>query len=115
MSLVSSRVSLTHRCDVLRNIGSVDEWGAQDGTWEIYLAAVECRAWSGSGREVARDIETLVVEDRRLVVPLGLDITEADRISDVTYRGALIYEGTMDIEAVLAHADHMELVLKRVR
>jgi hypothetical protein len=51
-----------------------------------------------------------------MIVPLGSDVTEQDRISaaGVTYRGTTIITGPIGIRAVNPRKDHLELILTRV-
>ena len=80
------------------------------------LAVVPCRAWTNAGRELVDADRTAVVVDRRVSVPLATDVTEADRVANVTDRtGAIVFEGPMNVEAVLRFDDHLELSLERVR
>lgn len=118
MSLIAARLSLTHRCTIERadNTASLDEWGAPDpADWQTHLSDQPCRSQATAGHEAVTDTTTLVVvEDVRLLLPLGVDVTEQDRVVSVTYRGATIQEGPLGIRAVLVHQDHIELVLVRI-
>jgi hypothetical protein len=118
MSLASSRLSLTHRCVIERaaNAASLDEWGTPDpADWQPHLSDQPCRAWASAGREAVTDTTTIVVvEDLRLIVPLGTDVTEQDRIASVTSRGDTIQAGPLSIRGLLEHKDHIELVLVKV-
>jgi head-tail adaptor len=115
VSLVASRISLNQLCTIQRNVGEDDAWGNPSVDWEDHLVDQPCRAWTDAGREAVSATETVVIEDRRLVLALGTDVTEADRISSVIYRGETVFEGPMGIEAVLTYPDRLELVLTRVR
>lgn len=116
MSLIASRLSLTYRCTIERGTSSTDEWGNPGPpTWSAHISDQPCRAWATAGREVVTDTTTVVVvEDVRLILPLGTDVTEADRIASVTYRGGTIQDGPLGIRAVLVNADHIELLLVKV-
>ena len=118
MSLVASRLSLTHLATIERdaNAGTSDAWGTPNPPdWQAHLSDQPCRTWATAGREVVTDTTTIVVvEDVRLIVPLGTDVTEADRVASVTYRGGTIQDGPLGIRAVLVNADHIELLLVRV-
>jgi hypothetical protein len=114
VSLASSRLSLTHRCTIERDTNAgpgADGWeNAPD--WQPHIEALPCRAWTNAGREVVADKESVVVvEDMRILVALGTDVTEHDRLGDVTYRGDVIFPGPTGIRAVLHRKDHVELVL----
>lgn len=118
MSLLSSRVGLRHLCAIERdvNAGGSDAWGGSPSPdWQAHLT-VACNAWTNAGREMVEADRTAVVEDRRASVPLGTDVTEGDRVASVTTRtGALLFEGPMNVQAVLRFEDHLELILERVR
>lgn len=117
MSLSSSRVGYRHRATVERDGANVDQWGDSTGPgWTTHLDAVPCRAWTNGGQEPVNDDRTVVIEDRRISMSLGLDITEQDRILSVTDpAGNTVFDGPMTIESVLRHTDHLELLVKRVR
>jgi hypothetical protein len=118
MSLTASRVSLRHRCTIERdeNLDNPDDWGNPSAPdWQEHLTDLPCRAWTDAGREAVDDKRIAVIVDRRLIIQLGTDVTERDRIASVSYRGSEILDGPMDIEAVLVRPDHLELVLVRAR
>lgn len=117
MTLSSTRLGYRHRVTVLRDAGARDQWGDPIGpSWSPVAGAVPCRAWTNGGREPIADDRVAVVEDRRVSVPLGTDVTEADRLSPITDpTGVEIFDGPMDVEVVLRHTDHLELVVARVR
>src|SRR5690242_10787800 len=100
MSLVSSRLSLTHSCTIQRdaNLGTPDDWGTPSTPdWQDHLTGQPCRAWTMAGREQMDSSTTAVIEDMRMIVPLGTDVTEQDRVGDVTYRGDTIIVGPTGI------------------
>lgn len=115
MSLVGTRASLTDRCTIQRNQGTADSWGQKTVSWQTLTANVVCRFWDSTGSEPVDVDRTVAVIDRRLVVPLGTTVTERDRISSVTRRGTELLDGPAHIEAVITHADHLELLLRRAR
>jgi hypothetical protein len=120
MSLVTSRVGLRHRCTIERDLNGgddVDEWGNPvDSDWQPHLTAIPCRAWTNATREPVDDETAVLVEDRRVTVGLGTDVSESDRVASITdASGNEIFDGPMDIEGVLRFTDHIELVLERVR
>jgi len=118
MSLVSSRLQLTQRATVMRDAGAgtPDDWGSQQPTpnWQSHIPDLACRAWTSAGREAVDATTIAVVEDMRLLCSLDTDVTEADRIDDVTERGDVVIAGPVGIQAVLRHKDHLELVLTRI-
>lgn len=117
MSLTATRLSLKHRCTVQRDskLATDDGWGnPQTPVWAAHISDLACRAWSSGAREPVDSDRTVVIEDLRLIVPLGTDVTEKDRIGDVTDRGSTILPGPMGVEAILYRPTHLELVLVAV-
>lgn len=116
MSLVATRLSLKHRCSILRDAASTDEWGnAEPPDWQTVYSGVHCRAWNDAGREAVTNERTVVVLDLRMIVPLGTDVGEADRIGDIIERETVIFAGPFAVEAVLRRPDHLELLLEKYR
>lgn len=116
MSLVASRVALTHRCDIERDAATAGSWGGTgEPDWESSITDLPCYASTSAAREPIDADRTVVVEDLRMLVPVDTDVTERDRVGDVTDRGSVIYPGPMGIEAVLRFPTHLELVLQRIR
>lgn len=117
MSLVASRLSLTHRVTVERNAGadSGDGWG-QGTDWQPHLTDLPCRAWTTTGQETVDGTNVVLIENLRVLLPEDTDVTERDRIATVTFRGQTIVDGPVDIRAVLPRqgvlgAGFLELVL----
>lgn len=115
MSTLLSRTRLKYRCSIERNNATTDEWG-QSGTpdWSELDDDLPCYAWVDGGREAVTTERTAVVRDMRLLLPLGTDVTESDRIGDISERGSVIFDGPFGIEVVLRHRDHLELMLTKV-
>lgn len=115
MSLVSSRVGLRHRCTIERDGASAGAWGLPDTPeWAEHLADVPCRVVIDAGREPVDSDRTVVLVDMRLLVPLGTDVTERDRISEIVERGEAYTGGPFQVEAVLRRRTHLELSLRVV-
>lgn len=119
MSVLSSRVGLIHQCDTQRdqNAGTPDPWGAtQPPNWQPHLTGQPCRAISDAVRHPVDDQRIAFIETRTLFVSLDADITEQDRIADVTDRhGNTILPGPMIILGRIAYPDHAELALEQIR
>jgi hypothetical protein len=92
-----------------------DGAGGQTETWADHLTDVPCRAWSDARRdgELDQGGKVTVVEDRRIIVGLGVDVTESDRVGEVTDRGRVILDGPMLISAIGRHTDHLDLFVAR--
>lgn len=118
MSLVTIALSCTHRTTVQRdaNADTLNAVGAQESpAWSDHLTDLPCRAWTTAGREQLDATTSVVVEDTRCIVALGTDVTEQDRLNGVTDKdGNTIIAGLIGIRAVIAHTDHLELMLVRI-
>ena len=118
MSLVSTGLILTHRTTVQRdaNAGELNDVGAQASPdWSDHLTGLVCRAWTSTGREQLDPTTSVVIEDQRLIVQLGTDVTEQDRINGVTDEyGNTVIAGIVGIRAVIHRDDHLELILVQV-
>lgn len=120
MSLAATRLSLIHLCTIERNVNEDTEDALGQPSppgWAAHLTDVPCRTWASSGRETVNAdtaASVVVVEEVHLIVPLGTDVTERDRIASVTYRGETTQAGPLGVRAVLTRPDHIELVLVKV-
>jgi hypothetical protein len=117
MSLLSTRLAFTYACTIQRNAAAGDDAWGQTGTpdWQDHLTDEPCRFWSEAGREVIQATGTAEpVTDLRLVLSADADVTEADRIASITYRGGTAQDGPLGIRALLRRPDHLELVLEKV-
>jgi hypothetical protein len=113
MSLVSSRLSLTHLCTVERDVNQHHERVGNPAAPNWQPLATE-RACASSGRPpAASDVDGdtfAAVEDMRLIVPADTDVTERDRIGDVTDRGAVTLFRRADRDPLRPPPrDHLEL------
>lgn len=112
---MSARQRMRQRATVERQMQTQrDDFGGR-GTpdWRTHITELPCHLWQKSGREVADGQKVVAVDDRRMIVPLGTDVTTKDRIALVTDRlGTELFEGPMRIESVARRADHLELMLE---
>lgn len=116
MSLVSSRLALYHRCTVERdvNIGSDDGWGNPlPPDFEPNVTDLECRAWTAGHETVTNKGTLAVVLEVHLIVSLGSDIAEGDRVVSITLRGGTVQDGPLAVRAVLPQRDHLECILAK--
>jgi hypothetical protein len=108
---------MIHRCTIERNTVAslVDDYkNPVPPQFEALYTDVPCRGWLYIGR-TADDGKTVVVEDRRILVPLGTDVTERDHISSITDRlGAELFTGPMRIDHVGVRKDHLVLSVTEV-
>jgi hypothetical protein len=117
VSLASSRLIFVHRCAIERNtnLGSDDGWGNPlPPSWESHLEDQPCFSWPASQRAVSHEgTLTAVLIEVKLLLPLGTDVTEGDRIDAISDRGEPLYGGPLSIHAVLPRRDHIELILSK--
>ena len=118
MSLAATRLAYRNfRCEIQRDTGSVPDAGGQPGPpdWQPIAEHVPCRPWTSRAEEPADAAKSFVVEQRRVSLALGTDVTERDRIGDITtVQGATFFAGPHNILGVLRYTDHIELELEAV-
>lgn len=108
-------LSLVHLATIQRANTATDAFNdvAETG-WEDHLADLPCLLYSRTANEIV-DRETVVaLEQLKMILPRGTDVTEADRVTAVTSRGDSILSATAQIRAVVHREDHLELVLERI-
>ena len=115
---MSARSQMAHRCTLERDAahGTPDGYGLPSASnWQPLAVALPCWLWSTAERELIGGQKSEVIEDLRMLVPMGTDVTERDRVNGVTDRlGNPVRRGAMGITAVMAKHDHLELVLTGV-
>jgi hypothetical protein len=112
-----ARQQMTMRAVVQRNTTATSNpYGQPDPpTWVEQPAAIPCRVWSRARRHVVDVDRDKLVEDVRMIVPLGADLTELDRIARVEDRlGAVLWAGPLALEAPQHKHDHTEYSVLRV-
>lgn len=114
---MSARSTMRHRCTIQRDQAGEDTGygGQEDPDWQDHLTDQACHFWFRAGRQITDGSKTAVVEDQRLLVPLGTDVKATDRILTVTDRlGSTIIQGPLLIDTVGRRQDHLVLFLKQV-
>jgi hypothetical protein len=117
---MSARAQMVHRCAIERDAahGTPDGYGLpSEPNWQPLLENVPCFLWSTAGRELIGAEKSEVIEDLRMLVPMGTDVTARDRVNGVTDRlGHSIRQGAMGITGPpMWKHDHLELVLTGVQ
>ena len=111
---------MTHRALVERNTTTTrTAYGGKNvPTWSSHIPSMPCffyREGRSASEQAERSRGTILHDMLRLLVPLGTDITEADRINGVTKRdGTVIEGGPMRITSVLNSHTHLELRVEKV-
>lgn len=105
---------MTMRAAIERGTTAPDEYGQPGPASWAALATVPCWLFSQVEREVM-GTKTAVVEDLRMLVPRGTDVTELDRINGVVdRRGISVRAGILVIESVVRRADHRALSVRGI-
>ena len=112
----------TEQAVVERDTAGEDAYGASTGPNFEYHATVPCRLWwdKSSGARAANRVyvspsRTVPTSVGGMIVPLGTDINENDRVTAVRDRqGNPKVDGIFQVSAVLYEEDHIELDLVRV-
>lgn len=106
-----------------RNDGASNGLGAETAlNWQA-LSKVPCRAWWWKGSrssdkspsaQYARPQLTLNTTGGDMAVPLGTDVTDEDRLAEVTDQdGNTVEKGPFRVIAVNTYNDHLELSVER--
>lgn len=105
-----------------RDTAVPDEAGGKTGRDWQPLATVECVLWWWKGSkssdkspsaQYARPQATIDITGGDMMLPLGTDVTDRDRIGTVTNEeGEVLEEGPFRIIAVNRYSDHIELSLE---
>ena len=97
-----------------------------DGTWDedggntgagapVSLSALPCHWWAGRETRINEEGKLLSVAHHRMMVPLGSDITEGDRVTRILdNRGETIIESVMRVLSALPRRDHVAIGLEEV-
>lgn len=104
------------RADIERNAdGATDGWNQKGVSWATHIEACPCRVWYENGSEYVDGVKTAVVDELRMIVPLGTDVKASDRVGDVTdRRGRVQFAGPIRISSVQHRADHIVAKLEVV-
>ena len=108
---------MTMRATVQRNTPAGEDGfgGPGAATWGSHLASLPCWAYTKGEREIIDGDKTVVLADHKMMVPLGTDVTEDDRVTAIKDRLAVnIIANTMRIHSVIRRTDHIEVGLEEV-
>ena len=111
------RQTMTYRAVIERNtVAGSTQWNQKPTPdWTTHLAACPCRVWYADGREVADGGKVVSVDQLKMIVPLGTDVTPADRLGDVSDRlGNVLFAGPVRIASVRRRRDHLAVKLEVV-
>jgi len=105
------------RATVQRDSRVTNDYGDSGApNWETHLSALACHAWNKPGGQTSGITygDEAVTSDYYpvMIVPLGTDITETDRVYEIQdLRGNQLF-GTMTITVVLRRPGHLEVRMK---
>jgi hypothetical protein len=94
----------------------LDGFGQKIEDWRE-LCTVSCWAWqggSGGKHTSAGEARVATMDSPGMVVPLGTDVTEIDRVQKVLDRAGTQIMGIMGIDFVATRQTHIELRLRAV-
>ena len=84
-------------------------------SFTAHLASLPCWVYTKGEREIVDGTKTAILADHKMLVPIGTDITEDDRVTAIKDRlAANIIANTMRIHAVIRRATHLECQLEGV-
>jgi len=101
---------------VQRNNAEIDEYNHPGPPkWETIGIDVMCYVWEKTASKMLDNGKLVVVSEPTAIIPIGIDITEKDRLYNITDRRGNELFGTMYINAVIRRKDHLELRLRHVK
>ena len=112
---MSTRSRMVHRCLIERRLSTaLDAYGnEQPATWDIHSRSQPCYYWQPPGRGEQVGPVNVNVYVHQLLLPLGTDVTEADRINGIYDRaGQPVAARVFNIKAVVRKPDHLLLTLE---
>ena len=114
---MSSRSRMRMRATIQRDSRVADDYGNTGAPdWQAHIASLPCHAWNrtSTAQSGERYSEEAVTSDYYpvMMVPLGTDIVETDRVLEIKdLRGNQLF-GLMEVTAVLRRAAYQEVRMK---
>jgi hypothetical protein len=108
---------MTMRTSILRDQGTVDEFGAEAASnFQPVATGVVCCCYYESGRLQINATESNPIGQLMLLIPLGTDLQADDQIGDVTDRlGAVLFTGPLKLVGPVGHRkDHLAVLLREL-
>lgn len=107
--------TMTYRTAIERDTLTTDGGGGFTEQWDTSSADVRCRAWYQAGQYLVLEGRPQMIDVRIVLVPLGTDVKEGDRLPAVTDRkGKVIFDGPLMVDAVGEFPDHLRLTTRRI-
>jgi len=119
MSVVGhSAVSMmNHRATVQRDGASgTDDWGNPNiPSYAAHIASQRCYVWIRTKKDVSDEGKTALVDETRMMIPLGVDVLREDRITAIKDRaGTTLLAGNYQVVSVDRMDTHQELLLEKI-
>jgi|GEM_PF-2851680 len=114
---MSARSVMTMRATVQRNQASGEDEYHQpvQPDWQDYLTDLPCYFWTETKTVRTSQGDLVTVAESKMIVPKTTDITEEDRVTQVTDRqGNILLNQTVGIDSVIPRRDHLALTLQGV-
>ncbi len=108
---------MTLRATVQRNTGTATDDYNQPvtPTWGTHLTPA-CWVYNDGKRLVVDGDKTVTVEALKIALPLGIDVTNSDRITEIKNRkGDILYPGNFSVNEIKRVHNHLEANLKVVK
>lgn len=114
------RFRMTHRAAVERNViaNTQDTYGnEQVAIWVTHISAQPCYYWQPAAmRAESQGERNVLVYGHQVLMPLGTDITEADRINGIYDRcGRVVSADVFGITGIARKPDHLLLTLEVIK
>jgi hypothetical protein len=110
---------MTYRALVERNTtaGVLDTYGnAQAPTWVTQIASQPCYYWQPRQGVETQGERNYLAYGHQLLLPLGVDIAEGDRINGITdRRRGVVCADVLAITAIMRKPDHLLLTLEVIK
>lgn len=113
---MTARNAMYHRCTIERDAShsgpTPDDWGNdQPAVWQDVATqtSISCRFWYDDSATIMDGERRILTTSRMLLLPIDTDVTDDDRIGDITdRRGRVLAKGPMRIDSIGPHErDHL--------
>ena len=90
-----------------RRAAGSDDYGGPDGAWSANLTDTSCWAWQPNARLTDNGQREVTVAPVLVMVALGTDITDDDRITSIVDRNSGSVYGKLYVDAVQRRKNHL--------
>lgn len=104
-----------HRTTLERVTRTADTGGGYTDAWSNTVVDSPCRAWFSDTVEQVVGNRPTVLDRRAVLVPLGIDVREGDRLQSVRNRkGTVLFDGPLVVDSVAERTDHLQLLTRKI-